>query len=100
MRADYTWKASNRSVITIHWTLIRPILENGDIITFATTSKTSLVKRTSIQTEALMLCCGEANGMTACVFKSDCDKILWCLSYMQNAMKFGLKKPRPNSIGF
>jgi len=92
MRAvsGYTWGASKKSLITIYRTLIRPVLEYGDIA-FATASKTSLAKLTSIQTEALRLCCGAAKGTPASALQNECGEIPLHLRYLQNALKFMTK---------
>lgn len=92
MRAvsGYTWGASKRSLKAIYRTLVRPILEYGDIA-FATASKTALAKLTSIQTEALRLCCGAAKGTPASALQNECGEIPLHLRYLQNALKFSIK---------
>jgi len=92
MRAvsGYTWGASKRSLTKIYRTLIRPILEYGDIA-FSTASKTSLAKLTSIQTEALRLCCGAAKGTPASALQNECGEIPLHLRYLQNTLKFSTK---------
>lgn len=92
MRAvsGYTWGASKRTLMTIYRTLIRPVLEYGDIA-FSTANKTPLAKLTSIQTEALRLCCGAAKGTPASALQNECGEIPLHLRYLQNALKFSIK---------
>jgi ribonuclease HI len=88
--SGYTWGACKKTLLTIYRALIRSILDYGDVA-YSSASKCHLDKLSSIQTEALRLCCGAPKGTSASALQNECGELPLHLRRMQNSIKFGSK---------
>jgi ribonuclease HI len=92
MRAvsGYQWGASKKSLLAIYKALIRSILDYGDVA-YSSASKSLLNKLSTIQNEALRLCCGTPRGTAALTLQNECGEIPLHLRRLYNSNKMGLK---------
>src|SRR5688572_32290055 len=84
------WGASKKALLNIYRALIRSVIDYGDIA-YTSAPKSYLDKLSSIQTEALRLCCGAAKGTAASALQNECGELPLFLRRLQNSLKFGAK---------
>jgi ribonuclease HI len=92
MRAvsGYHWGASKKSLLAIYKALIRSILDYGDVA-YSSACKSYLDKLTSIQTEAMRICCGAPRGTAALTLQNECGELPLHLRRLNNSIKMGMK---------
>jgi ribonuclease HI len=92
MRAisGYHWGASKKSLLTIYKALIRSILDYGDVA-YSSACKSHLNKLSTIQTEALRLCCGAPKATSALTLQNECGELPLHLRRSHNSIKFRTK---------
>jgi hypothetical protein len=98
MRAvsGYHWGASKKALLHIYRALIRSVIDYGDVV-FSSAPNSYLDKLSSIQTEALRLCCGAAKGTAALALQNECGEMPLQMRRLQNSLKLGAKVlGRPN----
>ncbi|MDW0237614.1 MAG: reverse transcriptase domain-containing protein, partial [Nitrososphaeraceae archaeon] len=88
--SGYGWGACKKTMLTIYRALIRSILDYGDIA-YSSACKSYLDKLSSIQTEALRLCCGAPRSTAASALQNECGELPLHLRRLQNSLKFGAK---------
>src|SRR6218665_2549883 len=76
MRAvsGYHWGASKKALLLIYKSLITSVIDYGDVV-YSTANKSNLDKLSSVQTEALRLCCGAAKGTAALALQNECGEM-------------------------
>src|SRR6218665_817559 len=76
MRAvsSYHWVASKKALLLIYKSLIRSVIDYGDVV-YSSASKSMLDQLSSVQTEALRLCCGAAKGTAALALQNECGEM-------------------------
>jgi ribonuclease HI len=84
------WGASKKSLLTIYKTLIRSIIDYGDVA-YSSACKSQLNKISVIQTEALRICCGAPKGTSASALQNECGEMPLHLRRTHNSIKVGLK---------
>jgi len=92
MRAvsGYHWGASKKSLFAIYKALIRSILDYGDVA-YSSASNSYLNKLSSIQTEALRICCGAPKKTAALALQNECGELPLHLRRLHNSLKMGIK---------
>ena len=92
MRAvsGYHWGASKKSLLSIYKALIRSIIDYGDVA-YASAPKTILEKLSTIQTEALRICCGAPKGAAALALQNECGETPLHLRRTHNSIKQQIK---------
>src|SRR6218665_2200441 len=92
MRAvsSYHWGASKKALLLIYKSLIRSVIDYGDVV-YSSASKSMLDKLSSVQPEALRLCCGAAKGTAALALQNDCGEMPLQVRRLQNSLKLGAK---------
>src|SRR5688572_9053635 len=84
------WGASKKALLHIYRALIRSVIDYGDAA-YASAPKSYLDKLSSIQTEALRLCCGAAKGTPAIALQNECGEMPLQMRRLQNSLKVGTK---------
>ena len=84
------WGASKKALLLIYKSLIRSVIDYGDVV-YSTANKSNLDKLSSVQTEALRLCCGAAKGTAALALQNECGEMPLQNRRLQNSLKFGAK---------
>ena len=92
MRAvsGYQWGASKRAMLYIYRSLIRSILDYGDVA-FITASNSQLKKLQNIQSEALRLACVAAKGTPLLALQNECGDMPLHFRRLGNSLKVGSK---------
>jgi ribonuclease HI len=84
------WGASKKALLNIYRALIRSVIDYGNVV-YASAPKSYLDKLSSIQTQALKLCCGAAKGTAAMALQNECGELPIELRRLQNSLKLGTK---------
>ena len=84
------WGASKKALLNIYRALIRSVIDYGDIA-YTSAPKSYLDKLSTIQTEALRLCCGAAKGTAASALQNECGELPLFIRRLQNSLKIGTK---------
>src|SRR6218665_1733276 len=92
MRAvsGYNWGASKKALLLIYKSLIRSVIDYGDVV-YSSANKSNLNKLSSVQTEALGLCCGAAKGTAALALQNESGEMSLQTTRLQNSLKLGAK---------
>src|SRR6218665_686715 len=72
--SGYNWGASKKALILIYMSLIRTVIDYGDVV-YSSANKSNLDKLSSVQTEALRLCCGAVKGTAALALQNECGEM-------------------------
>ena len=101
MRAvsGYNWGASKRALLLIYKSLIRSVIDYGDVV-YSAANKSNLDKISSVHTDALRLCCGIVKGTAALALQNECGEMPLQNRRLQNSVKLGAKVlGKPYHIG-
>src|SRR6218665_3211965 len=78
------------SLLLIYKSFVRSVIDYGDVA-YSTANKSNLDKLSSVQTEALRLCCGAAKGTAALALQNECGEMPLQIRRLQNSLKLGAK---------
>ena len=84
------WGASKKALLHIYRALIRSVIDYGDAA-YSSAPQSYLDKLSSVQTEALRLCCGAAKGTPASALQNECGEMPLQMRRLQNSLKLGTK---------
>src|SRR6218665_1608343 len=82
--------ASKKALLLIYKSLIISVIDYGDVV-YSTGNKSNLDKLSSVQTEALRLCCGAAKGTAALALQNEWGEMPLQVRRLQNSLKLGAK---------
>src|SRR6218665_1092460 len=72
--SGYNWGASKKALLLIYKSLIRSVIDYGDVVYFSD-NKSNLDKLSSVHTEAVRLCCGAIKGTAALALQNECGEM-------------------------